>query len=37
MMLHAVRLGLLAPATGEPLQFEAPLPDDYLAALERFS
>ena len=37
MMLHAFRLGLLAPATGEPLQFEAPLPDDYLAALERFS
>jgi 23S rRNA pseudouridine1911/1915/1917 synthase len=37
MMLHAVRLGFLAPVTGEARSFEAPPPDDYLAVLSRFS
>ena len=37
MMLHAVKLGVLSPATGELLQFEAEPPSDYLAALQRFS
>jgi 23S rRNA pseudouridine1911/1915/1917 synthase len=26
--LHAARLGFSHPVTGEPLEFEAPLPDD---------
>lgn len=30
--LHAHQLGLHHPVTGEPLQFEAPLPDDMVAA-----
>ncbi len=30
--LHAHRLGLHHPITGEPLEFEAPLPDDLVAA-----
>jgi 23S rRNA pseudouridine1911/1915/1917 synthase len=37
MMLHAVRLGFLAPASGEFLEFEAPPPEDYLASVGRFS
>jgi 23S rRNA pseudouridine1911/1915/1917 synthase len=31
--LHAWRLGLAHPATGEALRFEAPLPADLLAVL----
>ena len=30
--LHAHRLGLHHPVTGEPMEFEAPLPDDLVAA-----
>jgi len=33
--LHAARLGFTHPTTGERLRFEAPLPDDFRAALER--
>ncbi len=33
--LHAWRLALSHPATGEPLEFEEPLPEDLVAALER--
>jgi 23S rRNA pseudouridine1911/1915/1917 synthase len=32
--LHARRLGLVHPRTHEPLQFEAPLPDDMVKMLE---
>jgi 23S rRNA pseudouridine1911/1915/1917 synthase len=37
MMLHAARLGFLAPASGQELEFEAPPPEDYVASVERFS
>jgi 23S rRNA pseudouridine1911/1915/1917 synthase len=33
--LHAHRLAFTHPVTGEPLAFEAPLPADFAAALER--
>jgi 23S rRNA pseudouridine1911/1915/1917 synthase len=33
VMLHATRLVLAHPATGEPLAFQAPLPEDFAAAL----
>jgi 23S rRNA pseudouridine1911/1915/1917 synthase len=33
--LHAARLGLEHPVTGEPLELESPLPPDLIAALER--
>ena len=32
--LHAHRLAFAHPATGEPLRFQSPLPDDLVAALE---
>ena len=32
-MLHAERLSLTHPATGRPLEVEAPLPDDFAALL----
>jgi 23S rRNA pseudouridine1911/1915/1917 synthase len=35
--LHAAVLGFEHPATGEPLQFTSPLPDDLLEVLARFS
>lgn len=34
-MLHAARLQLTHPATGEEMEFEAPLPDDFIAVLSR--
>ena len=34
-MLHAWRLGFAHPKTNEWLQFEAPLPDDFTAALQQ--
>jgi 23S rRNA pseudouridine1911/1915/1917 synthase len=37
MMLHAVRVTILAPRDGASLHFEAPVPEDYLASIERFS
>ncbi len=33
-MLHAARLSFIHPATGKPLSFEAPLPDDMRALIE---
>jgi 23S rRNA pseudouridine1911/1915/1917 synthase len=36
-MLHAATLGFVHPATGEPVHFEAPLPDDMAAVVERLS
>jgi 23S rRNA pseudouridine1911/1915/1917 synthase len=36
-MLHAARLGFLAPGSGEALEFEASPPEDYLASIRRFS
>jgi hypothetical protein len=30
-MLHARRLALAHPATGAPMTFEAPVPEDFLA------
>jgi 23S rRNA pseudouridine1911/1915/1917 synthase len=32
-MLHAAKLQLVHPATGDEMEFEAPLPDDFLAVL----
>jgi 23S rRNA pseudouridine1911/1915/1917 synthase len=32
-MLHAARLGFKHPVSGEPLVFEAPLPEDFAAVL----
>ena len=32
--LHALRLGFTHPLTGEPVEWEAPLPDDFRALLE---
>ncbi|MGO8876285.1 MAG: RluA family pseudouridine synthase [Acidimicrobiales bacterium] len=37
LMLHALRLGFAAPGSGEPLEFEAPPPEDYVASIGRFS
>jgi len=37
MMLHAAKLGVLSPSTGELLQFEASPPSDYVSAVERFT
>jgi 23S rRNA pseudouridine1911/1915/1917 synthase len=37
LMLHAVRLGFLAPGSGEALEFEAPPPEDYVSSVQRFS
>jgi 23S rRNA pseudouridine1911/1915/1917 synthase len=37
MMLHAMRLGIVAPGSGEQLEFEAPPPEDYVASKEGFS
>ena len=34
-LLHAWRLSFTHPTTGEPMEFESPLPADFLAALER--
>ena len=34
--LHAARLELIHPVTGEPLSFTAPLPEDMTTVLERF-
>lgn len=34
-MLHAARLGFLHPATGRPMEFAAPLPDDMRAMIRR--
>jgi 23S rRNA pseudouridine1911/1915/1917 synthase len=33
VMLHANRLALEHPITGEPMEFEAPLPDDFRQAI----
>jgi 23S rRNA pseudouridine1911/1915/1917 synthase len=33
--LHAMRLGLLHPATHQPMEWEAPLPADFAALIER--
>jgi 23S rRNA pseudouridine1911/1915/1917 synthase len=35
LMLHAFELGFEHPATGEPLHFEEPMPDDMRGVLER--
>jgi len=35
LLLHAATLGFVHPATGEELCFESPLPNDFVAALER--
>ena len=34
--LHAARLELTHPVTGEPLSFTAPLPEDMTTVLERY-
>ena len=34
-MLHAGILGFVHPSTGEYMEFESPLPDDFQAVLER--
>jgi len=34
-MLHAARLEIAHPLTGKPLNFEAPLPEDYVSARKR--
>jgi 23S rRNA pseudouridine1911/1915/1917 synthase len=36
MMLHAAKLGFLAPETGTPMEFEAAPPEDYVASVGRF-
>jgi 23S rRNA pseudouridine1911/1915/1917 synthase len=36
MMLHAIRLAISAPESGAPLEFEAPVPADYLASIGPF-
>ncbi|HAA24649.1 MAG TPA: RNA pseudouridine synthase [Ruminiclostridium sp.] len=36
-MLHSRYLALKHPATGEPMEFEAPLPDDFRQLLERLN
>jgi 23S rRNA pseudouridine1911/1915/1917 synthase len=33
-LLHAWRLGITHPRIGDPLTWEAPLPDDFQAVLE---
>jgi len=33
-LLHAGRLGVTHPRTGEPLTWEAPLPEDFQAVLD---
>ena len=33
-MLHAWRLGVTHPRTGEAMQWEAPLPEDFQAVLD---
>ena len=33
-LLHAWRLGVTHPRTGEPLTWEAPLPEDFQAVVE---
>ena len=35
--LHAAKLSLIHPITKEPVQFEAPLPDDMKAAIRKLS
>jgi 23S rRNA pseudouridine1911/1915/1917 synthase len=35
LLLHAATLGFTHPVTGEVLQFESPLPPDFVAALDR--
>ncbi|HXY42779.1 MAG TPA: RluA family pseudouridine synthase [Acidimicrobiales bacterium] len=37
LMLHAVALAFAAPGSGELLEFEAPPPEEFLAAVRRFS
>ncbi len=37
LMLHASRLGFVHPGSGEPLEFHATAPGDYVNALERFA
>jgi hypothetical protein len=32
-----MRLGIVAPGSGEQLEFEAPPPEDYVASKEGFS
>jgi 23S rRNA pseudouridine1911/1915/1917 synthase len=32
--LHALKLGLIHPTTGEAMQWEAPLPEDFAQLLE---
>ena len=36
-LLHAVRMRVTHPRTGEPLDLQAPLPSDFLNALEHVS
>ena len=33
-LLHAWRLGITHPRTGEPLTWEAPLPEDFQAVVD---
>jgi len=33
-LLHAWRLGVTHPRTGEPMTWEAPLPEDFQAVME---
>jgi len=35
LMLHAGLLGLAHPVTGEPLEFRAPPPEDFMVELEK--
>jgi 23S rRNA pseudouridine1911/1915/1917 synthase len=34
-LLHAWRLGVTHPRTGEAMQWEAPLPEDFQAVVEK--
>jgi 23S rRNA pseudouridine1911/1915/1917 synthase len=36
-LLHAWRLGITHPRTGEPLTWEAPLPEDFRAVLDKLA
>jgi hypothetical protein len=36
-MLHALRLGFVAPGSGEPLEFEMPPPEEYVVSVGRFT
>lgn len=37
LMLHALRLGFVAPGSGEPLEFEMPPPEEYVVSVGRFT